>query len=187
MKKFVFFCTVALLATIGFSSCGNKEVLSIELDKTTLTLNVGSEQVLTATVKPDNATDKSVTWTSSNSAIAKVENGKVTAIAEGTATIAAKAGDKIATCEVTVNPLSSLVGTIWVGEMDGAQLQINFTTATACVMSAIGADSYSGTYTYNQPNISMIFTFTTLSGTVNGNQMIVTDSAGNGTITFTKQ
>ena len=79
-------------------------VTSVTLDKTSLTLTEGDSQTLTATVKPDNASDKTVTWTSSNTSVAKVEGGKVTAVAQGTATITAKAGDKTATCAVTVNP-----------------------------------------------------------------------------------
>ena len=73
----------------------------------------GDTQTLTATVKPDNATDKTVTWSTSSASIATVDNnGKVTAVKEGTATITAKAGDKSATCKVTVNkkiiPVSSV-------------------------------------------------------------------------------
>ena len=54
-------------------------------------------------MKPDDATDKTVTWTSSNPAVATVdETGKVHAVAAGEATITAQAGDKTATCVVTV-------------------------------------------------------------------------------------
>ena len=78
-------------------------VSSVSLNKTTLTLTEGESETLTATVKPDNATDKTVAWSSSDASVAKVENGKVTAVKAGTATITAKAGDKSATCTVTVN------------------------------------------------------------------------------------
>ncbi len=78
-------------------------VTSITLDKTSLSLNEGEEATLTATVKPDNATDKTVTWTSSNTAVATVKDGVVTAVKEGSATITAKAGSKTATCKVTVS------------------------------------------------------------------------------------
>ena len=78
-------------------------VTSVTLDRTTLTMTEGDTQTLTATVKPDDATDKTVTWTSSNTSVATVDGGKVTAVAPGTATITAKAGDKTATCAVTVN------------------------------------------------------------------------------------
>lgn len=77
-------------------------VTSVTLDKTSLELVEGDETSLTATVKPDDATDKTVTWTTSDAAIAKVTDGKVTAVKEGTATITAKAGDKEATCAVKV-------------------------------------------------------------------------------------
>ena len=79
-------------------------VTSISLDKTTLALAEQDTYQLTATVKPDNATDKTVTWSTANAAIATVsDNGLVTAFAEGTTTITAKAGDKTATCTVTVS------------------------------------------------------------------------------------
>ena len=79
-------------------------VTSISLDKTTLALAEQDTYQLTATVKPDNATDKNVTWSTANAAIATVSNnGLVTAVAEGTTTITAKAGDKTATCTVTVS------------------------------------------------------------------------------------
>lgn len=81
-------------------------VTSITLNKTSLSLEKDKSETLTATVKPDNATDKTVTWSSSDKDIATVdENGKVTAVADGTATITCKANDssgKQATCAVTV-------------------------------------------------------------------------------------
>ena len=79
-------------------------VSGITLDKTELALIVGDAAVqLKATVAPDNATDKTVTWSIDKPAVATVDkDGKVTAVAAGEATITAKAGDKTATCKVTV-------------------------------------------------------------------------------------
>ncbi len=81
-------------------------VTGVSLDKTELSLTVGGTEALTATVAPDNATDKTVTWTSSNPSVAKVENGVVTALARGTAVITATAADgsgASASCTVTVS------------------------------------------------------------------------------------
>ena len=75
---------------------------SVTLDKTTLSLAIGESATLTATVKPDDATDKNVIWTSSDESIAKVDNGKVTAVKSGKATITARCGGKTAECAVTV-------------------------------------------------------------------------------------
>lgn len=79
------------------------EVTSISLSKTELTLTEGDSETITATVKPDNATDKTVTWSSSNTAVAIVEEGNVTAVKEGTAIITAKAREITSSCDVTVN------------------------------------------------------------------------------------
>ena len=78
------------------------EVTDITLDKTTLTLAISATATLKATVTPDDATDKTVTWETSDEKIATVADGVVTAVAAGTATITAKTGDKTATCAVTV-------------------------------------------------------------------------------------
>ena len=87
-------------------------VNSITLNKTETTLAVGETETLIASVNPKDADDPTVTWTSSNWAVASVVEGVVTAIAEGTAVITAKAGDQTATCTVTVPhvyiPLESL-------------------------------------------------------------------------------
>lgn len=78
---------------------------SISLDKPSVTLTKGTTTTLTATVLPSNASNKTVTWKSSNSSIASVDNGVVTAVGAGTATITATTTDGTglsATCTVTV-------------------------------------------------------------------------------------
>ena len=84
------------------------DVTGVSLDKNELALKTGDTAKLTATVTPDNATDKTVRWTSSDETIATVQDGAVTAVKEGKATITAKAGDMEATCEVTVQGLPKL-------------------------------------------------------------------------------
>jgi len=79
-------------------------VQSISLSQTDLRLEEGKTATLTATVLPENATNKNISWTSTNEAAAKVENGVVTAIKEGNAsiTVTAEDGNITATCNVTV-------------------------------------------------------------------------------------
>ncbi len=79
-----------------------KPATGIALNKSTLSLVVGGYETLTATVEPTDTTD-TVAWSSDNASVATVDNnGKVSAIAAGQAKITAKAGDKTATCNVTV-------------------------------------------------------------------------------------
>ena len=78
------------------------KVTGITLDKTKVKLTEWESVILTATVSPENATDKTLTWTSSDQAVAVVQDGVVIAISAGTATITARAGNHTATCTVTV-------------------------------------------------------------------------------------
>ena len=79
-------------------------VTTVSLDKISLTLEVGESYTLVVTVSPNNATDKSITWSSTNSSVATVSGGKVTAKSEGATTITATAHNgKSVSCIVTVN------------------------------------------------------------------------------------
>ncbi len=85
-----------------------RAVTGVSLDKASLSLMEGNSIVLKATVSPANATDRSVSWTSDNTAVATVDiNGKVTAVAVGKAriTVTTSDGGKTAICEVTVSKL----------------------------------------------------------------------------------
>lgn len=88
-------CTVTVFK--GFVA-----VAEVQLEKAELTLYVGEEETLAASVLPDNATDKTITWATSDETIATVEDGKVKAVKKGEATITAKAGDKTAEAKVVV-------------------------------------------------------------------------------------
>ena len=112
MKKLLplILTTLALL----LAACGPKEdpieptpanvvVSGVTLNQSTLALKIGETGTLTATVEPADADDKTVTWTSSDESVAKVDNGKITAVGKGTAKITASAGTMNATCQVSVS------------------------------------------------------------------------------------
>ena len=107
--------TATCAVTVNAATPSVVNVTEVEINKTSTTLTVGGTETLTATVSPDDATDKTVTWSSDNTAVATVSDGVVTAVAEGTANITVTAtngtddtsDDKTATCAVTVNATSS--------------------------------------------------------------------------------
>ena len=102
-------------AAVSAVNCNTPQPVPVELVSISgdgvkdgkLSLKSGASVQLTATVNPSNATDKTISWTSSNSSVAKVSDGKVTAVKAGTATITATAGGKTASVVVTVadNPV----------------------------------------------------------------------------------
>lgn len=80
-------------------------VTSVNLNKTALTLNIGGNETLIATVMPENADNKTMTWESSDSDVVETDSqGRIKAVSPGTATITVKTqdGEKMATCVVTV-------------------------------------------------------------------------------------
>lgn len=90
-------------------------VTGVSLNKTSLSLTVGGSQSLSATVSPSNASDKSVSWKSSDTSVATVDgSGNVKAVKAGTATITVttKDGSKTATCKVTVTAAAPTVSIV---------------------------------------------------------------------------
>ncbi len=134
-------------------------VESISLDKTSLSLEEGSSYTLSAEITPSNATNKTVIWTSDNEKVAKVENGKITAISEGTALITAqtKDGEHTATCTVTVtkkavtqNPSSTDDKTIAQGTMpDTGSVAVRIIILIVISLIIIGIICYKKIKYYN--------------------------------------
>ncbi len=103
-------------------------VTTVALDKTNVELFVnGATETLTATVAPDNASLKTVTWTSSDEEVVKVVNGVLTPVKAGTATVTATADGVSATCEVTVTYIAVESVTLSEGT---AQLYVNGETVS---------------------------------------------------------
>ena len=158
---------VTITATCGEVSATCKVTVnpiaasSVTLNVPDLTLLIGQTEKLTATIEPENTTDQTITWTSDNEAIAKVsEDGTVTAISVGAATITATCGEVSATCKVTVNPVvaSSVTLnvediTLFVGQSDKLMATIDpenttdKTIAWTCDNEAIAKVSEDGTVT----------------------------------------
>lgn len=110
----------ALLAMTNFIGCKNDDdddgdvatvaVEKVEITSTETDVEVGKTITLTAKVSPENATDKTVTWTSDNNEVATVKDGVVTGVKAGEATITASAGGKNATVKVTVKAAATSGG-----------------------------------------------------------------------------
>ncbi len=118
-------------------------VSSVSLNKDSLSLEVGQEEQLLATVLPANAADKTVTWYSSNTRVATVgEDGTVQALSAGTALISAGAGGKFAYCNLTVTAPPTGVTAV---ELDQRAVSIpvgGSLTLTATVIPSSAADKF---------------------------------------------
>lgn len=103
-------CVITIASQCGrvsktFKLTVKQKVTAIKLSKATLALEAGETATVTATVLPENATNKAVTWESTNTAVASVDqSGVVKAVAKGTTTISVKSSDGVsAKCTVTVS------------------------------------------------------------------------------------
>ena len=115
LLRHVTLLVAAVLLSTSFWSCSKDDdlepapsaisVTGVTLNKSTLSIQVGGSETLTATVAPKDASNKKVTWKSSNEAVATVANGKVMGVKAGEATITVTTDDggKTATCKVTVS------------------------------------------------------------------------------------
>lgn len=94
---------VAIIAVIFFAR--GTQAKSVTLNKDNVTVKVGETVTLTYTIDPDNTKNKTVTWSSSNESIAKVNNGIISGVNEGdcTITVTTKNG-KTDTCNVVITP-----------------------------------------------------------------------------------
>lgn len=158
---------------------GPVAVTGVTLNKTTTSIEAGQSEQLTATVLPTNADNKSVTWSSNNTAVATVDNnGNVSALAAGTATITVTTadGNKTATCTVTVTA-------------PAAPIDVQSISMKSSATIAIGAsETLTVTYTPADANTNKALTWNsnnTSVATVDANGKVTGISAGTATITAT--
>ena len=149
-------------------------VTGVTLSQTELSLVKGATATLTATVVPSDATNQKVMWRSNNTSIAKVENGIVTAVSAGNATITVTTedGNHTATCEVTV--------TVPVTGVMLSQTELSLVKGATATLSAtvVPADATNKKVTWRSSNTSI--------ATVE-NGIVTAVSAGNATITVTTE
>ena len=161
-------CTVTVKAA-------TVSVTGVNLNKTSMSLLIGGTERLTATVTPSNATNKNLTWSSSNTSIATVDsNGNVSAIKVGTADITVKTedGGKTATCAVTVNPIS--VTGVSLNQTSLTMTEGDTQTLTATITPSNATDK---SVTWSSSNTSV--------ATVSSSGVVTAKAAGSATITVT--
>lgn len=187
MKKKLSFVILSLMTMlIGFTSCGgndNVPVTGIRLDKTELTLLKGESSKLTATVSPEDATDPTVKWKSSDLSIATVDDyGNVKAVAAGktTVTVSSADGRFTATCTVNVNVnVSSLIlsdTSITLKKGDSKKLSV--------AISPDDATNKSVTWSSGDTNIATVDDMGTITA-VNGGSTVITVTSIYGKIAAT--
>lgn len=152
-------------------------VQSIALDTKDTTLQKGDKITIHATIKPDNATNKTVLWSSSNSKVVTVKNGTITAIGNGTATITATTqdGKKKATVKITVKEKTIPVTSLSLDKKE-LSLTVGQTYTLAATIKPNNASNKNITWTSNNTSVATV-----------ENGKVVAVNAGSATITATTQ
>ena len=160
-------------ATIHFQSSGNIKVSGISLDRSSISVSIGSSEQLNASVKPENAQNKTVHWESSNPAVASISAGLVTAKSKGTAIITARTDDGgyTATCTVTVSqPVTGIsLNQLSISIIKGKTYQLSASIQPS------GASNRNVTWSSSNSNIA----------TVSSSGKVSAKAAGTATITVT--
>ena len=153
------------------------EVESVSLNKSEMTLTEGESETLAATVTPENAENKSITWNSNNEAVATVDaNGTVTAKSAGTAVITAtSANGKTAGCTVTVEKKQIPVTEVRLSESTVGIVEGSTYKLTATVLPENTTDSKNVSWSSNNEAVA----------TVDANGTVTAKSAGTAVITAT--
>jgi|GEM_PF-1794338 len=153
-------------------------VTDVALNKSTLTLVEGTNETLIATINPDNANNQNVSWASSNEAVATVNGGLVTAIAEGETviTVTTEDGGKTATCAVTVERAPIPVTSVALNKTT-LTMSIGDTDTLIATVNPDDADNKNVSWTSNNEAVA----------TVDANGLVTAIANGNATITVTTE
>jgi uncharacterized protein (TIGR02145 family) len=183
MKKILYLTAAIVALSFAFIAC-NKDVAvtGVTLSQTNASITVGDTLVLTATVQPASATNKTVTW-SSNDVNVVVFNGKIittglwniTGAYSFIVTVTTQDGNKTATCTITVNPAPIPVTSVSL--TPAITLVVGDTQLWIPVIHPHNATNKNVTWSSNNPTVATIAT----------NGRLTTVSAGSATITVTTQ
>ena len=191
LKFLIYMIAVTLIAAFGVTTaCSDEEetskesidrivaVTGIELNTNNLEVMARSKAQLTYILSPNNATNRDVTWTSSNNGVASVVYGEVTGVAAGTATITATTNDggKTATCVVTVIPfIANAVTGVSLDPLD----PIPTAKKVKLVAKIIPANADNKNVTWASSNTGV--------ASISGDGLLEAKSAGTATITVTTE
>lgn len=153
-------------------------VTSLSLNKTSLTLDVGASETLTATIVPS---DAKVVWSSGNNSVATVVNGKVSGVAPGQTTIYAKSedGSKTATCAVTVKAINVPVTGVSLSSTSLNIYRYDIATLTATVYPS-NATNKAVSWSSNKSDIVYVDSNGKITGLAEGSATITVKTADGG-------
>ena len=188
LLRHVTLLVAAVLLSTSFWSCSKDDdlepapsaisVTGVTLNKSTLSIQVGGSETLTATVAPKDASNKKVTWKSSNEAVATVANGKVTAVkaGEATITVTTEDGGKTASCKVTVKDAVVAVTGVTLNKSD---LSLETGASETLTATVAPADATNKKVTWKSSDAAV--------ATVDANGKVTGVKAGEATITVTTE
>jgi uncharacterized protein YjdB len=143
-------------------------VTGVILDRTALNMVYGTGETLTATVTPLNASERTVTWTSDNTSVARVDsNGKVIATGVGSATVTASAGGKSARCTVVVTPIPVSGITL-----PDANIVVGATVTLTASVTPASAENREVTWSSSNPGVATVSNTGVVTGLASGTATI---------------
>jgi len=158
-------------------------VESVSLDKTKMTLAPGESQNLTVTVRPNDAYDKSVTWSSNNKGVAEVDsNGKVTAKSTGTAEISVTSNDNGLSAKCTVTVATVKVSSVSITNPP-TSIDVNGSATLTATVLPSNATNKSVTWSSSNPDVISVSSSGVIKGVAPGTAKITvttvdTDATG---------
>lgn len=151
-------------------------VSSISLNRTSASISVDDIIHLTPTIAPADATDKSVTWTSSNESVAMVGNGRVVGLSAGTTTITATASNgKTATCTVTVT--SAVLVNSLSFDVTAATIKVNESIVLNPYFYPANSTDKTLTWTTSNSSVARVDTYGRVTGVATGTATITATTA----------